>query len=89
MLYIDDVLATELPPAWSIRKEDLNDVYRSDIHEFIGESLTRVTWLLFLFGKPVPFTAEYERRSQKGTLEIDGKPVHEWTCEDPLDLNDQ
>ena len=82
------MLVTELPEPWFITKENLDAVYRSEVHEFIGNSLTRVTWHLFLFGKAVPFTAEYEKRSQKGTLEIDGKPVHEWTCEDPLDLND-
>ena len=62
ILHIDDVLATELPPAPAITKENLPPVCRSEIHEFIGETVTCVTWTIFLFGVLVPFTAEHNKR---------------------------
>ena len=43
-LYLDEVLVTELPEAPAITKQNLDSVYRSDVHEFIGEVVTRVTW---------------------------------------------
>ena len=56
---------------------------RSEVLEFIGETITRVTWLIFLYGVNVPFTAEFNRRSQTATFEVAGKLVSQWSCEDP------
>ena len=68
ILYLDDVLATELPLAPTIAKENLNTVYRSEELEFIGETITRVTWIVFLFGLRATFTAEHSKRMQKSSL---------------------
>ena len=88
ILYLDDVLATELPPAPPITKENLPPVCRSDVHEFCGETVTRLTWILFLFGVCTPFTAEFNKRMQTGTYSVDGKIVFQWSCEDPAESPD-
>ena len=75
ILYIDDVLVSELPAAPAITKDHVPPVCRSDVHEFIGETVTRLTWTLFLFGVCTPFTAEFNRRMQTGTFRVDGKII--------------
>ena len=87
-MYFDDVLATELPLAPLIKKENLAPVCRSEILEHLGETITRITWLLFLFGVRVSFTAEYNRRMKTGLLQVAGKTVFQWNCEDPSDCPD-
>lgn len=53
------------------------------MHEFIGETVTRLTWTLFFSGVRKPFTAEYNRRMRTGTFSVDGKIEFQWSCEDP------
>ena len=62
ILHLGDILATELPPAPPIKKENLPPVCRSDVLEFMGETVARLTWILFLFGVRFTFTAEFNRR---------------------------
>ena len=88
ILHLDDVLATELPQAPPITKTNLPPVCRSDVHEFIGETVTRITWILFLSGIRFPFTAEFNKRMQTGSFKIDGKIEFQWSCEDPAESSD-
>ena len=88
ILHINDVLATELPPAPAITKDNLPPVCRSEVYEFIGETVTRLTWTLFLFGVCAPFTAEFNKRMQTGTFQVAGKTVFQWDCEDPAQSPD-
>lgn len=82
------MLVTELPPAPPITKDNLPPVCRSEPYEYMGETITRLTWTLFLFGVCTPFTAEFNRRSQTGTFSVGGKTVFHWSCEDPADSSD-
>ena len=88
VLHLDDELATELPEAPPITKDNLPPVCRSEVLEFIGETITRVTWTLFLSGVKVLFTAEHNRRMQTGSLLVSGKIVFQWNCEDPAESSD-
>lgn len=88
ILHLDDVEATELPLAPPITKANLPPVCRSDVHEFIGETITRLTWTLFLSGVRASFTAEFNKRMQTGTISVDGKIVFQWNCEDPAESPD-
>lgn len=85
ILHFDDILVDDLPPAPPITKANLPSVCRSDVHEFIGETLTRITWTLFLYGVCTPFTAEFNRRMQTGTFSVAGKIEFQWNCEDPAE----
>ena len=80
---IEDVLATDLPQAPPIKKENLDPVCRSEVLEYIGETITRVDWLLFLRGLRITFTAEHNRRTQTCTIYVAGKIVSQFSCEDP------
>ena len=61
---------------------------RSEVHEFIGETITRLTWTLFLFGICTPFTAEFNKRMQTGSFSVSGKIVFQWNCENPAESSD-
>ena len=58
------------------------------MHEFIGETVTRITWTLFLSGVCTPFTAEFNKRMQTGYFSVDGKFVFQWNCENPAESPD-
>ena len=88
ILHLDDILVTELPPAHAMTKKNIPPVCRSEVHEFIGETVTRLTWTLFLFGVCTPFTAEFNKRMQTGTYSVAGKIVFQWSCEDPAESSD-
>ena len=68
-------------------KSNLEPVCRSDVLKYIGETITRTTWLFFFFGLRVPFTAEYNRRMQTGSLTVAGKVVFQWSCQNPADCD--
>ena len=88
ILHLDDIDATELPSAPVITKDNLPPVCRSEVHEFIGETVTHLTWTLFLFGVRIPFTAEFNKRMQTGTYAVGGNIVFQWNCEDPSESSD-
>ena len=85
---IEGELATELAPAPPIKRENLPPVCRSEVLEHIGETITRVDWLLFLKGLRTPFSAEFNRRMQTCTLSITGKIVRQFHCEDPSETSE-
>ena len=80
---MDDVLASELPLAPPIKKENLDPVCRSEVLEHIGETITRVDWLVFLRGVSTTFAAEHNKRTQTCTISVAGKMVSQFSCEDP------
>ena len=80
ILHVDDVLVTELPKAPPIKKENLPKVCRSEITEFLGESKTRKSWLLFLQGTPNVFAIEHDKRTQMCSLWVAGKLLAQWHC---------
>ena len=83
ILTIEEVLASELRQAPPIKKESLDPVCRSEVLEYIGETITRVNWLLFVRGLRTTFAAEHNKRTQTCTISVVGKIVHQFTCEDP------
>ena len=85
ILHVDDVLATELPKATPIKKQNLPEVCRSEITEFLGESKTRKSWLLFLRGVANVFAIEHDKRTQMCSLWVAGKLVAQWHCIDPYE----
>ena len=79
-LTIEDVPATDLPPAPPIKKENLDQVCRSEVLEHIGETITRVDWPLFLRGVRTTFAAEHNKRTQTCTISVAGKIFHQFSC---------
>ena len=63
VLYIGDMLATELPTAPPIILSDSSSVLKSESYEYISETMTRMTWLVYLRGEKVSFVAEYNWRT--------------------------
>ena len=75
ILHVDDVLVTELPKAPPMKKENLPEVCRSEITEYLGESKTRKSWILILRGVANVFAIEHDKRTQMCTLWVAGKLV--------------
>ena len=88
ILTIKDVLATKLPLAPPIKKENLAPVCRSEVLEYIGEIITRVDWLLFVRGLRTTFSAEHNKRTQTCTISVAGKMVSQFSCEDPSETSE-
>ena len=65
------------------KMENLDPVCRSEVLEYIGETITRVDWLLFLRGLRITFSAEHNKRTHTCTIYVAGKIVIQFSCEDP------
>ena len=76
VLLIGKVPATELTRAPPITKENLASVCRSDVFEHLSETRTLVTWPLFIHGHKEVVSAEFNKRTQTGTVSVAGKLIH-------------
>ena len=75
---IDGTLATDLPPAPPIAKEDIPVVCQSDNYEYKGEVTTRITYNVFVEGTLSQIVAEHNRRSLSTSVEVDSKIEKHW-----------
>ena len=78
LLWINEVLVTDLPAAPPIKKENIPVVCQSDNFVFLGDVTKRVTFQLFIEGLLHQFIAEHNCRSLTTFLEVDDKIMKQW-----------
>ena len=78
MLWINNVLAEDLPEAPLLKKENIPVVCQSENMVLLGDVIKRVTFQLFIEGLLHQFVADHNARSLCTFLEVDGKINKQW-----------
>ena len=78
LMWINDVLVSDLPSAPPIKKDNIPIVCQSDNLVFLGDVTKRVTFQLFIEGLLHQFIAEHNCRSLTTFLEVDDKISKQW-----------
>ena len=78
LLWIDETLVSDLPPAPAIAKENITVVCQSENFVYMSEVIIRITYNVFVKGELSQIVAEHNRRSLCTILEVDGKIVKQW-----------
>ena len=78
LIWINEVLVTDLPAAPPIKKDNIPMVCQSDNLVFLGDVTKRVTFQLFIEGLLHQFIAEHNCRSLTTFLEVDNKISKQW-----------
>ena len=78
LLWINDVLASELPKAPPIEKDHIPTVCQSENLVLMGDTIKRVTFQIFVHGLMHQIVADHNCRSLCTSLEVDDKIIKQW-----------